>query len=83
VCGFRLQAEVPTSDIVFAMQCPKCGAPHDAGDAECRRCGVVFAKLAQRAGIPDAEPAAVAAPAPPVEANTGASARRSASRAVR
>ena len=40
------------------MQCPKCGAPHDAGDAECRRCGVVFAKLAQRAAIADGEPAA-------------------------
>lgn len=55
------------------MPCPKCGAPHDAGDHECRRCGVVFAKLAQRAGIVDRDPAPIAAPAPPVSSDEGAS----------
>ena len=31
------------------MECPKCSAPYGASDLECARCGVVFAKLAQRA----------------------------------
>jgi hypothetical protein len=38
------------------MGCPKCGAPYSASDVECARCGVVFAKLAQRAGAIDGEP---------------------------
>jgi hypothetical protein len=29
-------------------ECPKCAAPADAGALECRRCGVVFAKLELR-----------------------------------
>jgi hypothetical protein len=45
------------------VNCPKCAAPYDAADAECPRCGVVFAKLAQRrapvkvdAGVPSPAP---------------------------
>jgi hypothetical protein len=40
------------------MECPKCGAPYGTSDLECARCGVVFAKLAQRAAAIDGEPAA-------------------------
>ena len=31
------------------MECPKCSASRAATDLECPRCGVIFAKLAQRA----------------------------------
>ena len=55
------------------MQCPKCSAPYGASDLECARCGVVFAKLAQRARTIDSE-AAAAAPvaAPEVESGSPA-----------
>lgn len=49
------------------MQCPKCGAPHAAADLECPRCGVVFAKLAQRAQAVEDEPVAVPPGAPAAE----------------
>lgn len=57
-------------DIVLCVQCPKCSAAHEASDAECPRCGVVFAKLARQAGIVEAVP--VAAPGPPVGMPAGA-----------
>lgn len=47
------------------MQCPKCSAPYGASDLECARCGVVFAKLAQRARTIDSAPAAAAPVAVP------------------
>src|SRR5690349_5360133 len=53
----------------LAVQCPKCGAPCEASDAECPRCGVIFAKLARQAEMaaaaaPVAAPAVAGAPAP-------------------
>jgi hypothetical protein len=57
------------------MQCPKCAAPYEPGDAECPRCGVVFAKLARRSSQDAAEEAGPAPPAlpaidPPERAST-------------
>jgi hypothetical protein len=34
-----------------AVSCPKCATPFEPGALECRGCGVVFAKLAQRAAL--------------------------------
>lgn len=34
-----------------SIPCPKCGFPQDAGETECRRCGVIFAKV--RAAVPE------------------------------
>ena len=53
------------------MQCPKCSAAHEASDAECPRCGVVFAKLVRQAET--AQPIPAGAAIPPIEAPAGAS----------
>lgn len=55
----------------FVVTCPKCGAPRHAADLECPRCGVVFAKLAQRFHAVEAEPFVAASP--PVEISPRAS----------
>ena len=40
----------------MVQQCPKCGAHGLQDQPECPRCGVVFAKLAQRAGTGEVQP---------------------------
>src|SRR5262245_53343086 len=55
------------------MQCSKCGAPYGASDLECARCGVVFAKLAQRATAIDRGPAVAPGAVPAVESGPRAS----------
>ena len=48
------------------IKCPKCQAPISPGAIECGRCGIVFAKYAQRAtaAVPDLRPIAEVPPAP-------------------
>ena len=47
-------------------RCPKCGAHRLQAQPECARCGVVFAKLVQRAGAAETQPAVAEPRAPRV-----------------
>lgn len=48
----------------MTLQCPKCGSERAATDTECRRCGVIFAKLRREpaAPVPYEPPPATASP---------------------
>lgn len=61
-------------------RCPKCGAHRLRDQPECARCGVVFAKLAQRAGTVEAQPAI---PRPPASRSPDTEGRPRASTATR